>query len=331
MNKSQLLHLLCDGAFHSGQELADQLGVSRTAVWKQIQKLQEMGLQPESVKGRGYRLPGGLDMISNAGVVAQLKPEALSLLGDLLIHDCVDSTNAELMRRVDEGAAKGLVCSAEQQLAGRGRRGRSWVSPFGQNIYLSVAWEYAQGVAVLEGLSLAVGVALINALESLGVVGLKLKWPNDVLAAVGDGGEFAKLGGILIEIVGDSAGTCHAVVGVGLNVAMADVVGLGIDQAWTDIAHLNIDPQPDRSSILAEAINHLLPMLAQYAETGFGAWHAPWLALDAYADRPVSVLAGSKAVTGIARGVNERGALLLETSVGIQPFYGGEISLRGRN
>ena len=121
----------------------------------------------------------------------------------------MDSTNAEPMRQAEAGGAPGLVCTAEQQTAGRGRRGRQWVSPFASNLYLSLVWEFSQGAAALEGLSLAVGVAVARALAACDVPAVQLKWPNDVLH---DG---AKLGGILLEMTGDAAGACQVVVGVG--------------------------------------------------------------------------------------------------------------------
>ena len=138
MAKTILLPLLANGEFRSGQDLADALGVSRTAVWKQLKKLDELGLQIESVKGRGYRIPGGIELLDAAKVHSALGEEAARLLARLDIHEVIDSTNAEAMRQVEQGAAAGLVCTCEQQTAGRGRRGRQWVSPFASNLYLSL-------------------------------------------------------------------------------------------------------------------------------------------------------------------------------------------------
>jgi BirA family biotin operon repressor/biotin-[acetyl-CoA-carboxylase] ligase len=320
MPRTELLSLLADGEFHSGQELADLLGVSRTAVWKQLKKLEELGLELESVKGKGYLIPGGVDLLSRDAVMAGLTPTARGLLGGLDIYQVIDSTNAEAMRRIEAEGGSGYLFTAEQQTAGRGRRGRQWVSPYARNIYLSIAWEYLEGAAALEGLSLAVGVAAARALQGLGVEGIGLKWPNDLLA----GGD--KLGGILIEMVGDSTGACHAVVGVGLNVAMPERQAGAIDQAWTDLARLG--GHVSRSALLAALANELLPLLAAYAHGGFAPWRSSWLALDAFADKPVTLQLGERQTSGIARGVDERGALLLETSLGVQPMYGGEISLR---
>lgn len=332
MDRHSLLDLLASGEFRSGQELADSLGVSRTAVWKQVQKLEELGLQIESVKGKGYCVAGGVDLLSSAAIRKGLSKKANALLSELIIADSLDSTNSELMRRLETGAGTGLVCCAEQQLAGRGRRGRQWVSPFAGNIYLSLAWEYAQGVAALEGLSLATGVAVIEALRSLEIPnsnGLRLKWPNDILAPAPTGQGWQKLGGILIEIAGDSTGNCHAVLGVGLNIQMSDTAGAAIDQPWTTLSGVTDGPVPPRSTLVTALVNHLLPLLAEFEDSGFAPWRDRWVDLDAYAGAEVTVSAGTQSDSGISRGVDQRGALLLDTADGEIAFYGGEVSLRG--
>jgi BirA family biotin operon repressor/biotin-[acetyl-CoA-carboxylase] ligase len=318
-----LLPLLADGQFRSGQDLAHVLGVSRTAVWKQLKRIaDDCGLEVESVRGKGYRIAGGIDLLDEESVRAALVPEAAALLGELLILDSVDSTNAEVMRRLHCGPANGLVCSAEQQSAGRGRRGRTWVSPYASNIYLSLAWEFDQGAAALEGLSLAVGVAAVRALKACGVQGVQLKWPNDILH---DG---AKLGGILLEMTGDAAGTCQVVVGLGLNVAMPASAAADIDQQWTDLKSICADRPPARSALLAALLNELLPLVAGFQVAGFGPWREQWLALDAHADKAVVLDTGSQKMAGTARGVDDRGALQLETTTGTQAIYGGEITMR---
>lgn len=323
MSKSTLLPLLADGEFRSGQELADVLGVSRTAVWKQVNRLaMESGIEIESVKGKGYRIPGGIDLLSADEVTAAMQARPRSLLSRLDILDSVDSTNAEVLRWAQAGSASGLVCSAEQQTAGRGRRGRQWVSPYASNLYLSLLWQFSQGAAALEGLSLAVGVAVARALSACGTPAVQLKWPNDVLY---DG---RKLGGILLEMSGDAAGSCQVVIGVGLNVAMPEAAASAIDQAWTDIKSIGTGKPPSRNRLLAELLNELLPLAADFEKRGFGHWRDEWMALDAFAGVPVVLHTGAGELAGVARGVDERGALQLETTTGVQPVYGGEISLR---
>ncbi len=322
MPKTTLVPMLADGEFHSGQDLAAALGVSRTAVWKQLSRLEDLGLAVESVKGRGYRIPGGVELLDEATIRAALDAPVSGLLQELQLLEIVDSTNAEALRRMTVGGGPGLVCSAEQQTAGRGRRGRSWVSPYARNIYLSLVWEYNEGAAALEGLSLAVGVAVTRALEHLGLPPLQLKWPNDLLFAG------AKLGGVLLEIAGDASGRCQVVIGVGINVTMPAAAAQAIDQDWTDLATIAGGRAPGRNAVVASLLNELLPLAASFARTGFAPWREAWMALDAFADVPVILLSGEQRQAGVARGVDERGALQLETSLGLRPIYGGEISLR---
>ena len=264
VSKAKLLPLLANGEFRSGQDLADAMGVSRTAVWKQVNRLAaDLGLAIESVRGKGYRIPGGIDLLDADQVKAALDARARALLTRLEILDTVDSTNAEVMRQAEQGYVPGLVCTAEQQTAGRGRRGRQWVSPYASNLYLSLLWEFSQGAAALEGLSLAVGVAVARALRACAVPYVQLKWPNDVLY----GG--AKLGGILLEMTGDAAGSCQVVIGVGLNVAMPAAAAGAIDQAWTDIKTITANQHPGRNRLLAALLNELLPLVADFEQQGF--------------------------------------------------------------
>jgi len=322
MTQAEILTRLADGKFHSGQLLADSMGVSRTAVWKQLAHLEGLGLQLESVRGKGYRIPGGLDLLREEGIRAGLSEQVSALAAEVLVVNVVDSTNAELLRRSVTPAGRSAVCTAEQQRAGRGRRGRAWISPFARNVYLSMTWEFAQGAAALEGLSLAAGVCVARALAASGIPVPQLKWPNDVLY---DG---RKVGGILIEMTGDAEGPARAVLGVGINVSMPGATADEIDQPWTDLAAIVGADLPGRSAVIASLLNELLPMLASFEAGGFAGWRDEWMALDANAGRPVTVTIGSQRLAGIDAGVSERGALLLETTTGTLPVYGGEVSLR---
>ena len=321
MSSITVLSLLADGEYRSGQELADSMGISRTAVWKQLRKFAEMGLHIEASRSKGYRIRGGLDLLESELIRGALSATARPLLAELLLEPVLDSTNAELLRRLESGCASGTVCSAEQQTAGRGRRGRRWVSPFAGNLYLSVAWEFTGGAGVLEGLSLAVGVAAVEALERCGVTGLQLKWPNDILF---DG---AKLGGILIEMVGDAVGSCQVVVGVGINVSMPTDQAREIDQSWTDVSRV-MGGSPGRSRLLAEILNGLLPLLAAFESAGFRAWQKKWQQRDAFAGAAVLVTSGDKRLAGTVEGVDAGGTLRLRVGDTVQTIRGGEVSLR---
>lgn len=320
MDMQALLSLVADGEFHSGKDLGDVLGVSRTAVWKHAQKLESLGLHLESVKGKGYRLPGGLELLSREKILAGLDAGAESLLSELEVLSAIDSTNQHAMQRIDSQSSHGYVCLAEYQTAGRGRRGRTWVSPFGSNIYLSAVAEFEGGAAALEGLSLAVGVALVRALKACGVDGVQLKWPNDLLW------QGKKLAGILLEMSGDVAGPCQVVVGVGLNVAMPERSAEDIDQPWVDVA--SIVPTYSRNQLVAAMLTELLPLLDGFQQAGFAAYKDEWEAMHAYQDCDVQIHTIKIHEQGRAMGVTDVGALRVLVDGVEKQFSGGEVSLR---
>ncbi|MFL0796056.1 MAG: bifunctional biotin--[acetyl-CoA-carboxylase] ligase/biotin operon repressor BirA [Cellvibrionaceae bacterium] len=322
----KILKLLADGDFHSGEELGELLGVSRAAVWKQLKKLGEIGVHVESIKGRGYCIEGGMDLLSQDAITKSLSDQAKTLCSVLECHWSIPSTNAHLLDFDRGQPASGRVCLAEMQTAGRGRRGRSWVSPFAANLYLSVQWGFSGGVAQVEGLSLAVGLALVKALECHGVKELQLKWPNDVLW------DDKKLAGVLLEVVGDPTGMCYVVIGVGVNVAMRLDDAEDIDQAWVN-AEAAAGKVVSRNALVATFLNELLPLLEGFGERGFTAYADEWMRYDCFRDQPVSVVAVGNKTDGVARGVSATGALLLEdlSTGSIKQVHGGEVSLRLRS
>lgn len=315
-----VLELLADGDVHSGESLGAALGVSRAAVWKQLQKLEQLGLPLESVKGRGYRLPGGLNLLDATELRAGLRPPARDLLDDLLLHDRVDSTNARLLGLLEKNSGHGVAMLAEQQTAGRGRRGRQWVSPFSGGINLSLGWQFGGGVQLLEGLSLAVGVAIAQALQEFGVPDVRLKWPNDVWC------RGRKLAGVLLELSGDLTDRCAVVVGIGLNVGLRGDAASAIDQPWIDLN--SVCPGIDRNRLAAALLNHLLPLLQSYPERGFAAYRQQWQQLDQFAGRPVRIVSVQRQWSGIAEGVDDTGALVVAVDGERRLFHGGEVSLR---
>lgn len=318
----ELIACLADGAWHSGEELGGVLGVSRAAVWKQLQKLQALGLDVSSQKGRGYAIVGGLDLLREEAVLHELALLQQSRLQQLFIFPLLDSTNSFLLR---EGVPHAAACVAEVQTAGRGRRGRCWQSPFAQNIYFSLGWHFDGGIAALEGLSLAVGVVLADALERLGFLGVELKWPNDILI------NNEKLAGILIEISGDPNGNCQAVIGIGVNVAMSNSAATGIEQPWTDLSQLALQqniPLPTRNRLLAYLLDAVVELLADYERSGFAAYRRAWEARNAFAEKFAVLSSPASQLHGLVLGVNEQGALRLQTEQGEIICHGGELSLR---
>ena len=324
MAERSLLQYLSDGDYHSGEELGQLLGVSRTAVWKQINKLNELGVSVESVKSRGYRIAGGLDLLKSDVIQAQLSESSSQQLSALSVELSIASTNAMARETAEVQDATGLAIFAEQQTDGRGRRGRNWISPFGRNLYFSLVWGFDTGVEAVEGLSLAVGVAVCRSAKRCHINGLQLKWPNDLLW------QGHKVGGILLEMIGDPAGFCQVVIGIGLNVGMDDGQAADIDQPW---ANLNqITEQPIQRSVLAGCVlDELLILLSDYESVGFADCMDEWLQRDAFADQPVKLIMVSREIIGIARGVSATGALRLEVDGEVVEYSGGEISMRGQS
>lgn len=315
-----VLSILADGKFHSGQALGKALGVSRSAIWKQIKVIEESGLEVYSVKGRGYRIPGGLDLLDRALIEEGLEPAVHSQLKHIALNLIIPSTNAMAMDAVYQNG-HGSLYLAEQQTAGRGRRGRNWASPFASNLYFSLTWQFNNGAAALEGLSLAVGIALVRGLKQLGVDGVQVKWPNDLLW------RGKKLAGVLLEMSGDAAGECFVVIGVGLNVRMPETAAEGIDQPWTDLQQA-LGVAPSRNGLLAALMNQLVPVLEQFSSEGFMPFKEEWQGVNAHRNQQVSLHIGNRQEQGVCRGVDRAGALLLETEGELQAFHGGEVSVR---
>lgn len=316
----QTLRALSDGAFHSGEDIARALGVTRSAVWYGIRDISGAGFTVEKVRGRGYRLAQGVSLL-DAGRVRQALGDAGAAI-TVEICDTLDSTNTQLMRRAGQGARSGLALAAEVQTAGRGRRGRVWHSGIGSTLTFSLLWQFAQGARELAGLSLAVGIALARALRAAGAGAAQLKWPNDVVLPAG------KLAGILIEMQGDVLGPSSAVIGVGVNVRADARVRAAVDQPVADL-ETAAGSAVDRSMLFAGLLRELNAVIAVFADRGFAALRGEWQNLHAHQDRPVQLLLPDGRIeAGIARGVAEDGALLLETAAGITRHHSGEVSLR---
>jgi BirA family biotin operon repressor/biotin-[acetyl-CoA-carboxylase] ligase len=323
--QKKILTLLADGEFHSGTLLANLLGISRAAVCKYIKQLSEqLDLTIIAVSGKGYRLDNPLELLASTQIEAMLNEQSKALISLLEVHDQIDSTNRYLVEHARYQVASGLVCFAEQQTAGKGRRGREWVSPFGSNIYLSIAWQFPQGgYAAIAGLSLAVGVMVIRALKEQQIHEVGLKWPNDIMS------QGKKLGGILIEVTGEVDGGCSVVIGVGLNLLLPESKAQNITQAWTDIAQIT-GQRSARNALAGSLLNHLLPVIADFETVGIKRYLDEWRAYDCLKGLPATLFIAQQAITGIIEGVNDDGLLLLKRDNGtVQAFASGEVSFSG--
>ncbi|MGD0961243.1 MAG: bifunctional biotin--[acetyl-CoA-carboxylase] ligase/biotin operon repressor BirA [Methylomonas sp.] len=319
-----LLALLADGQFHSGTQLANAAGVSRAAVWKQLRSLAALGIELNAVSGKGYKLSQAMQLLDGELITGALRPYPKSLLAALDVHDALDSTNNYLLDRARLGGVSGHACICEFQSAGRGRRGRQWLSPFGQNIYLSILWRYHDSPAAIAGLSLALGVAVIKALRDLGVKECGLKWPNDIYWRQ------RKLGGILVEVVGESGGPCHAVIGLGLNFYLSAQDLACIDQPCADMAGiLGKAAYQRRNELIALLLNHLLPLLAEFKAHEMPKYAAEWRLYDCMQGKAADLYIAEQCYSGIVAGIDDNGLLLLNTDDGQQRgFAAGEVSFR---
>lgn len=312
-----LIHLLADGRFHSGQVLGEALGISRAAVWKRLESLTDLGVDIERVRGKGYRVPGGLSLLS-ADTIMSLMGEHSQLLS-LDVKAETGSTNVDALYLARDALPVPAAILAEFQSSGRGRRGRVWHAPFASGLVLSFACEFPGGASRLEGLSLAVGVCLAELLRCRGAQNVALKWPNDVLVGR------RKIAGILIELAGDLDASCRAIIGVGINVALP--ASLQVGQPVTDLRS-ELGERQDRNQLAADVLLALMAMAKQFSKDGFSAFYNRWLDFDAALGQQVDVIQSSGKLSGVARGVSPRGALLLETEAGMKELHGGEISLR---
>ena len=316
----RVLRELASGEFRSGEVLARKLGISRGSVWHSVRALERAGLRIYRVRGRGYRLHQALSLLDPTLIRRFLGQHGARYTVEVLASTV--STNTLALEHARSDGASGTVIAAEWQTAGRGRLGRPWHAAVAGALTFSVVWRFQHGIASLTGLSPAVGVALMRALHKLGVADAALKWPNDLVR------RGCKLGGILIEMQGDALGPTCAVIGVGLNVRLSPAVRRHIDQPTTDL-ETACGRTVDRNEALGCILIELASVLEVFERAGFAALRAEWQRHHAWQDRMVTVtLPDGRKETGVAHGIDDRGALLVAASGGMRRYHSGEVSLR---
>lgn len=317
MDLQKLLSLLADGNYHSGSELGDSLGVSRTSIWKCLPQLQALNIPIETVKGKGYRIPDGLDLLDVNSIFSKFPPHVLQLLAIDILLEC-SSTNDYLLQNKNFGKTfKYHACLTEFQASGRGRRGRTWVSPFGKNLTLSLGFVINGGVESLSGLSLIVGIAVARSLVSLGVENVGLKWPNDVYV------DNKKIAGILIELSGEATTQWNVVCGIGLNVLMAKSEGLDIEQDWVALKNYI---KSSRNEVATVLLNNLLEVLELFERASFKDFVEEWNRFDILKGQEVQV--SPEGIIGKVLGVNGQGGLEIDIGGEKQLINAGEVSVR---
>lgn len=306
----KLIQLLSDGQFHSGEELAAVFGITRAGINKYIKILREWGISLSSIQGKGYCLDYPLDLLSKDKIDNYYQADSR-----VEILPIIDSTNQYLLNKISS-LTSGDSCTAEFQSKARGRRGNQWFAPFGSNLYFSMYWRLDQGIAAVMGLSLVVGIVVADTLRQLSGQDIKVKWPNDLYL------NDKKLAGILVELVARTGDLAHAVIGVGVNLNMKNPDTNIVNQEWACLGAI------DRNLCVAKIAQALKIKLTAFEQNGLASFIEDWDRLDNFANRHVKLLIGDNVVRGIAKGINEQGALMLEQAGVITPYIGGEISLR---
>ncbi|MDC9623977.1 bifunctional biotin--[acetyl-CoA-carboxylase] ligase/biotin operon repressor BirA [Xenorhabdus sp. XENO-7] len=310
----KLIKVLSDGEVHSGQQLGQELGMSRAGINKHIQTIREWGVEILTIPGKGYRFPVSMNLLDKELIAGYLPNDRLEVI------PVIDSTNQYLLEKLSE-LDSGDACVAEYQYAGRGRRGRQWISAFGRNLYLSMYWRLEQGPAAAIGLSLVVGIVIAEVLNRQGAERVKVKWPNDLYL------DDKKLAGILVELIGKTGDAAQIVIGIGMNISMSSEQQKLINQQWTNLQQAGI--VVERNKLISEIILELKKALIQFENEGLSPFLFRWLKLDNFMNRSVKLIIGNQEVYGTARGIDQQGALLLDINGVITPYIGGEISLRG--
>jgi len=321
-----LLYKLADGEPRSGEELARHFGVTRAAIWKQMPKLRRWGIEVQATRGRGYCLKSPLDLLQRQHLIDSLSPGSRYALDRLDVFMQIESTNRYLLENPPTGSEALTVCLAEYQSAGRGRRGRAWVTPLAAGLCLSVGWQFDDGPEQLNGLTLAAGVSVKRVIGRICGAAIELKWPNDL---VWDG---AKLGGILVELTAETQGRCHVVIGVGLNVDVS-TDRLATLSDWpngaVDLRSISGNRRIDRHQLATALIDELGEMLADYLPNGFSPYVEEWRSADHLLGRNVVLSAENECLSGTAQGIADDAALLVKTADGrMHRIVSGDVSVR---
>lgn len=309
-NPLKLIEILADGNFHSGEELASDFGITRAGINKYIKVLREWGIELSSIQGKGYSLKKPMDLFNKSKIDQYYQADSR-----VEILPIIDSTNQYMLDKIPD-LKSGDCCIAEFQSKARGRRGRQWFSPFGTNLYFSMYWRLEQGIAAAMGLSLVVGIVVTQALRELSGQDIKVKWPNDLYL------NDQKLAGILVELAGKTGDCAHVVIGIGVNLNMTNPDTNIVNQKWANLGNIN------RNLLVAKIAKTLRENLEKFEKNGLAFFIDDWNHLDNFIHRPVKLLIGDDVIRGVAKGINDQGALLLEQNGKIQAYIGGEISLR---
>ena len=320
LRSHNVLTRLSNGATHLVKDLADDFSCTLDQIHGSIEELRDLGIAIQPTEKEGYRLCSRLELLDVSQINAVLEEKGVSSLS-FEVLPCVDSTNNVVARAPPEPTGLTKFCFAEMQTGGRGRKGRPWVSPYASNLYFSAGRRFRGGAEKLLGLSLAVGVMVVDAVSSFDCPSLGLKWPNDLVW------RGRKLGGILIELEGLDDGDTRATIGIGINVHARPEEMLGVDQSWVDLKEI-CPGGVSRNRLAGLLMAALESGLTEIDTKSWTVFKSRWESLDCCQGREVLVKSLSDSLTGRALGVDELGNLLVETDGGRRVCHSGEVSLR---
>jgi len=319
----KIIDVLADGKFHSGEILANQFQVSRVSIWNAISEAEQFGIEIHSVRGKGYKLTHAVELLDESSIKRAIGEQANFF--NIEVMDITTSTNSVMMQRASEGLPHASCIATNIQTAGKGRRGRKWVSELGENLTFSFLWRFNQGAAMLSGLSLVVGIALIRTFKQLGINQALLKWPNDVL--IFHEKAYKKLAGILIELQGDMDGQSFAVIGIGINLNISKKQIKKIDQPAIDLQTITQESM-NPNNLIALIIKELAKVLSEFELNGFSSLKEEWVMSHAFHEKVISLTKGDgQNVTGKVTDISDEGSLILQTNQGQQNFSSGEVVL----
>lgn len=320
----EIIEYLKDAKFHSGAELAKNLRVGRTTVWKAIQYLRSLGVSIDAVRSRGYKLTQPLELLDKNKILSEITDAAQKQIYQFDVLPAVASTNDYLLAQIAYGQKPFSICLSESQTQGKGRQGKIWQSPFGRNLYLSLygCFNAAQNIS---GFSLTIATTILNTIEQFCPLpeGLGIKWPNDLMYRA------AKIGGILIETQTNPSqmaeGMMHVVVGIGLNFDMQGFEQE--DKRWTDLKSV-LGQSLARNLFAGKLINALITDFALFDQFGFDHFYPQWERFDLLKHKQIEISTPLSKEQGQYRGINKRGELLVEVAGALKALTYGNVSIK---
>lgn len=323
--QQSLLRKLADGEFHSGEDLANEHGLTRAAIWNHVRQIADYGLDIHSVRGKGHRMARAFSPL-DADIIKRHLKDAKNSVASFAIKHTIDSTNRYLVDMAPPPPGQMHVCLAEQQTGGRGRRGRKWQSPYGAGIYLSMAQVIKKNHWPIGGLSLSLGAAVHRVLFGLGVSDIKLKWPNDLM--IGD----SKVAGLLIEASQTNDDRLYVVMGIGINVDLPMDIKLDMQHLTPPpitLADINPEWVFERNQLIAAVITKSQKAIKQFSAHGFLPDKEYWHQFDYLAKQELRVEIGNDMVVGKSCGLADDGALIIQSKDGVRhKLSAGEVSVR---